>query len=98
MLNKVVIRFINFIILSIILPVVYGCNGTSSTLTGDSNAGGAISGLAGSLGGDGGGVGAGGEGSAMATIHNPEPATMFLLGSGLIAINYYKNRNSKFKN
>jgi hypothetical protein len=31
----------------------------------------------------------------LATIHNPEPATMLLIGSGVIAMGYYKNWKSK---
>ena len=31
-------------------------------------------------------------GTAIATIHNPEPTTVFLLGSGLITMGLYRNR------
>lgn len=76
----------NFFILTVLLPVVYGCTGgggsSVSSLLGGSVAGGA----------SGGAGGAGGGEIALASIENPEPATMLLLGSGFIVMGYLKNR------
>ena len=37
----------------------------------------------------------GGGGETLARIHNPEPATMFLLGSGLMMMGYERTRRKK---
>ena len=103
-------RVANFAILSVLLPFVYGCQGGGSALSflGGGSGGGitdAISGgssdfFASGASGIGGGVDgfvAGGA-STIATIHQPEPATMFLLGSGLMAMAAYKKKNSHKRN
>jgi hypothetical protein len=52
-----------------------------------------IGGLLASLGGGAGGVGgAAATGAGIATISNPEPASMILFGSGVAAMTYFKNR------
>ena len=86
MVKTVMARIMNFALLSL-LPILAGCNGGGG---GGSSAGG-ISGLS-SLGGgltniptpD--SLAAVTGGDALATLHNPEPATMLLLGGGIAAM------------
>ena len=92
------IRLMSFAILSILLPCIYGCGG---------GGGGAEAFLGGFLGGGGGGgsaaAGGGsvflassgiesGGGASIAALHNPEPITMALFGSGMMAMAFYKKR------
>ena len=90
MRNKFTI-LLNFTILSILLPYIYGCgSGVGATF------------LDGLLGGGGSAVDGGsvllassgieGGGATMAALHNPEPMTMALFGSGMLAMAFYKNR------
>ena len=80
------IRIYNLVLVSM-LPFVYGClsggGGGSSASAGSVVGGGSFSG-----GGEGIGTGAGG---GLETIHNPEPATMLLVGGGVAAMAYYRN-------
>jgi len=69
--------------LSVLLPVVYGCGGGGG---GGSAALGALFGP----GSGGGGGGGGGGGDTLATIHNPEPATLLLMGSGMAVMGLYR--------
>ena len=88
-------RFVNFAIFSVLLPFVYGCQG-----------GGGAGGLS-FLGGGGGGgdiIGGGSSfvtssdgGASIATLHHPEPGTMLLLGSGFMAMAFYRNKKSPKK-
>ncbi len=98
-MKRTLARFINFSILSVVLPFVYGCQ------TGGGG------GLASALGVSGpaspaatGGTGDGGATivttlqtgpETIATIHNPEPATMLLLTGGLAAMAVYKRKISR---
>lgn len=75
-------RAMNFVSFAILLPVISGCQG---------GGGGGLSFLGGGSGGDSGGF-VGGGGDSIATIHNPEPATMLLMGSGLAAMAWYKSK------
>ncbi|MFH1359977.1 MAG: PEP-CTERM sorting domain-containing protein [Candidatus Omnitrophota bacterium] len=84
MMNKTIARVLNFAILAGSLPFIYGCGpgGSSAGIFGDS-----LAGVVGS-----GSVATGG--GSIATIHNPEPATMLLLGSGLAAMAIYKRKKN----
>lgn len=97
-------RFINFTILSVLMPFVYGCGGGGG---GGSSLSGLTGGVDGgsSIGGVDGGSTIGGfntfasispdGGQSLASIHNPEPATMLLISGGLAAMAFYKNRQRK---
>ena len=81
-------KLINFSTFSILLPFIYGCqvgSGNSNFLSGFSG-GGSSSGFT-----DSSPV----PPADIATMHNPEPATMLLLGGGLAAMTYYRNRNKR---
>ena len=98
MLRVVLVRVYNFGILSVLLPFFYGCNsggsGSSDSIT-TQLLGVESSGFvpAGTLeAGSGVDVYSIGAGTDIATIHNPEPATMLLLGSGIMAMAYYRNK------
>jgi len=82
----------NFLLLSVLLPVVYGCQSS-----GGSDGSPSITSL---LGGGTEGAGGvipppGGGGDQLAQLHQPEPATMLLLGGGLVAMHYLKHRKTK---
>ena len=95
-------RLMNFLMLSIILPFASGCNGGGgggSSLVGSlfsaSSDGSTLGGGPGSVGGLGGIDGGGGvTGASLASIHNPEPTTMLLVGGGMMAMAYFRNRNN----
>ena len=96
-------KHINLLILTAALPFVYGCGagggigaltsflfgGSGSSLALLSGASNPVPlGIASAVGG----------GAELAALHNPEPATMLLLGGGVMAMTYFKsrkNRNSK---
>lgn len=98
MVKNLLSKSYNWFLFVILLPVMYGCNeggsGTASlgSLFGPQDAATLASGasdpsttLA---------VTAGVESAGhIGTITNPEPATMLLLGSGMMAMAYFKNRS-----
>ena len=79
------------------LPSVYGCGaggGGIGALTGFLF-GGAGSSFAGGVGGFLPlGIAAAGGGVELAAIHNPEPASMLLVGGGMAAMTYLKSRKN----
>ena len=96
-------RLLKFMVLVGVLPFIYGCGGAGSgigSLVGFLFGGG---GLGGSeialLGTSGGGLAGslGTTGAQLATFHNPEPASMLLLGSGFMAMGFYKSKANKGK-
>ena len=76
----------NLILLSVVLPGIYGCGGESITSLGS-----LFGGSGGILGIGGGGIGGGGV-IELASIVNPEPATMLLVGSGIVALGYFRRK------
>jgi hypothetical protein len=70
---------INYLVIALSYPLLVGCNGGGSAGIGGA------SGIAGGAGG----------GSSFATIHNPEPTTMLLMGGGMMAIAMYKKKFKK---
>ena len=108
---KKCLKHINLLVLTVVLPFVYGCGAggggigalTSFLFGGSVSSIGLLSsGTAGSSVPLGIASAAGDSvisgGAELAALHNPEPATMLLLGSGVMAMTYFKsrkNRNSK---
>lgn len=100
-MKNTVARMANFAILSVLLPFVYGCQGGGGGGAAGGG-GGSLSSLVGGGGVGGGSIGDGFTGGGsfvtgenLATIHNPEPATMLLLGSGFAAMAFYKAKRKK---
>ena len=88
-------KIFNFLLLAF-LPLLAGCGGGgSSSLVGLGSlfaGGGGGSGFVGGDGGAGPDLGFSGGGVDIATISGPEPASLLLLGGGIAAISYLKNR------
>ena len=89
MSRNVIFKIKNFLMLSILLPVVSGCGGGGGGSLA-SLFGGSPSTTGSSITGGGGGIVGGGGGEILPTLNNPEPATLLLLGSGIAAISYFK--------
>lgn len=79
-------------IFAIFLPFMAGCGGGGVGFLGSLF--GASGTLLASLSGGGAGLSASTLGSSSATITNPEPATMLLMGSGMAAMAYFKSKSS----
>ena len=88
-------RCLKFVVLAFALPFIYGCGGAGvGSLVGFlfGSGLGSIGDIA-LFGSSGGGalvVGAG-----LATLTQPEPASMLLLGSGLMAMSYFKSKKNR---
>jgi len=82
-----IFRARNFLLFSVLLPVMYGCGGGGSgsasvgSLFGTSSTGVTLADA--------------GTGLTTTVYHNPEPATMLLLGSGIVAMGFVKNLRKK---
>jgi len=98
-------NYLKLFALAAALPFIYGCGGAGvGSLIGflfGSGGLGSIGDLALlGLGGIGGGIaGVTDGGAGLASLHQPEPATMLLLGSGIMTMSYFKakigRRNKK---
>jgi len=83
-------RCLKFVVLASALPFIYGCGGGGvGSLVGFLFGGG----LGGSIGdivllGGGGG----GGGGSIASLIQPEPASLLLIGSGIMAMTYFKSK------
>jgi len=84
----------NVFTFSVLLPFVYGCNGGSGSGGGSSfvgslfgNSGSGVSGIINQGGGD--------TATALAAVHQPEPATMLLLGSGALAMGLMRRQKNQ---
>ena len=84
-------KHLKLIALALALPFIYGCGGGASSLLGFLfGSGGSIGDIVLLVGGGGGGGGGG-----LAGLHSPEPASMLLLGSGLMAMSYFKSKTNR---
>ena len=101
-MNTLNLRIINIFLFFSLLPTLVSCSGGGGSL-------GFLSSL-GSLFAAGSGFGSSGftllasssgigssevTGATIATIHNPEPASMLLMGSGLLAMSYFRKKSNK---
>ena len=84
-MKPILFRSLNFVLLSVMLPLISGCIG-----------GGGDASLLGSLFGassDGSTfVVSGGDGAQLASVHHPEPMTMLLVGGGTMTMAYLRNK------
>jgi len=81
----------NIFMFAVILPFVYGCNG---------GGGGGTASVGSLFGGESASVAVltdTSSGGGIATLHNPEPATMVLLGSGMLMMGYLRSRKTAAK-
>ncbi len=98
-MKKSLLQSSKLIILAAMLPFVYGCGtgaGVGSLvgfLFGGGLGGGSEIALLGSSAGS--ALGTGGAG--VASLVNPEPASMFLVGGGLMAMSYFKSKTNRPK-
>ena len=69
-----------------ILPILYGCIPGALLTNGDNSGGGVSAGAS---------ITTAGGGDAIAKIHNPEPMSALLFGSGFLVVSYYKSRNKR---
>ena len=84
-------------ILIAFLPFLAGCQtGISSVFGLLSFPGGSFGDLVLGIGGGGGSsLLSGGGGDAIAVVHNPEPASMLLMGSGMMAMAYFNKKRQQ---
>ena len=88
------IKHFKLAILAGVLPFIYGCGsgGSGALLSFLFGAGGGFTGGGGGGGGTGCLINCGVE---LATLHQPEPTSMLLIGGGLAAMTYFKSKTSR---
>jgi hypothetical protein len=100
-MKKDYLKYLKPAVLAVMLSFIYGCGpgaGAGSLIgflfgNGGDIGGGTIA-LLGGGSAAGGGIAAGG-GAELATLHQPEPASMLLFGSGLMVMTYFKSKASR---
>jgi len=93
-------RYLKFIVLAFALPFIYGCGGGGGvgSLIGFLFGGGGLGSIGdiALLGGIGGGIGGAVGGAAgVASLVQPEPASVLLIGSGIMAMTYFKSKKDR---
>jgi len=92
-------QYLKFVALAIALPFIYGCGAGAGvgSLIGFLFGGGGFTGSEiALLGGLGGVLGGGaGSGAGLGALSTPEPASMLLVGGGLIAMGYFKFKGGR---
>jgi len=99
MINSI-FKSLKLVGLAVALPFIYGCGsgaGVGSLVGFLFGGGGSLSSGEIALLGSGIGETLAGTGAGLATIHQPEPATMVLFGSGLMAMTYFKSKTGRKK-
>ena len=98
-MTKKYLKHINLLVLTIGLPFVYGCGAgggiaalTSFLFGGAGSSVALLSSAGSSLPLE---IASAASGAELAAIHNPEPATMLLLGGGVMAMTYFKSRKDR---
>lgn len=94
-MTKNYIKCLKFVVLAAALPFIYGCGGAGiGSLVGFLFGSGLGSvGEIALLGSSGSGAIAGASG--VASLINPEPASMLLVGSGMMAMSYFKSKTNR---
>jgi hypothetical protein len=87
-------KYVKLVALAAALPFIYGCGGAGvGSLVGFLfGSGGGIGPIA-LLGSSGAGAGAGA--GSVASLVNPEPASMLLVGGGIMAMSYFKSKTDR---
>ena len=97
-MNKNNSKYLKLFALAAVLPFIYGCGGGAGvgSLVGFLFGGGGLGSIGdiALLGGIGGGI-AGAGGGGFAGVATPEPASMLLLGSGLMTMSYFKAKAAR---
>ena len=84
-MQKKYVHAMKVLALALLLPCLYGCQGGGGAGGGGSSSGASLSSFAFD----------GGTDTTLGTIHNPEPATMLLFGSGIVAMRFARNRKNR---
>jgi len=93
-MNKNTFKYSKLVVLAAALPFIYGCGGAgigslvSFLFGGGLGSAGDIALLGGSLGAGLSGAG----GASLASLNQPEPASILLVASGIMAMSYFKNK------
>jgi len=94
--EKKYLKCLKFVVLAAALPFIYGCGGAgvgslvSFLFGGGLGSAGDIALLGGSLGAGLSGAG----GASLASLNQPEPASILLVGSGIMAMSYFKSKTN----
>ena len=83
-MQKKYVHAMKVLALALLLPCLYGCQGGGGSSSGASLSSFAFDGGTDTT-----------TSTQLGTIHNPEPATMLLFGSGIVAMRFARNRKNR---